>query len=77
MLKEFIKVRVVRLLRPPESYLGWSGAKRPPKIGDVGTIVDIQNVRNLPTNYVVEAESPDGIPDWLGDFSAEEIEPVL
>ena len=72
-LKEFDKVRIIQLLHPPEYYVGLKDL-RPPKIGDIGFIVDIQNISNLQTNYVVEASSPNGIPDWLGGFVKEELE---
>ena len=76
MLKEFDKVRIVRLRHDPEYYGGGIVNSRPPQVGDTGTIVDIQNIQGVLTNHVVEASSPDGIPDWLSDFSAEELEPV-
>ena len=74
--KELDVVRITKLFHPPGHYDGWSINKRSPRVGDVGTIVDIQNAPNLPTNYVVEASSPNGIPDWLGDFFEEELELV-
>jgi len=73
-LKQYEIVRVVKMLHPAEYYDGWKLNKRPPRLGDVGTIVEILNAPNLAPNYVVEAISPNGIPDWLGDFLEEELE---
>ena len=75
-LKQYELVRVVKMLHPAEYYDGWKLNKRPPELGDVGTIVEILNAPNLPPNYVVEASSPDGTPVWLGDFLEEELELV-
>ncbi len=69
-------VRVVRLLHPAEEYDGWRVNKRNPQIGDTGTIVEILHAPNLPDKYVVEAVEPDGNTTWLGDFDADEIEPM-
>jgi hypothetical protein len=69
-------VRIRQLLRPPEEYDGWRVNKRPPQVGDTGTIVDILQAPGAPDDYVVEASGPDGVSVWLGDFSAEELEPV-
>lgn len=69
-------VRVTRLLRSPETYDGWGFNKRPPQVGDVGTIVDVFPESGPPENYVVEASMPDGTTLWLGDFSPDELEPA-
>jgi hypothetical protein len=66
-------VRIRRLLRTPESYDGWCVNRRPPRVGDVGTVVDILRAPELPDRYVVEASGPDGITIWLGDLEAEEL----
>ena len=76
-LKEYDVVRVVQLLHSPDHYDGWKLNKRHPKIGDTGTVLNIATVPNLPTHFIVEASSPNGIPDWLGDFVAEELELML
>jgi len=69
-------VRVRQLLRPREAYDGWKLNRRPPLVGDVGTIVDILHAPGAPDDYVVECIGPDGVTEWLGDFSADEIEPA-
>ena len=73
-LKQYDLVRVRQLLQPPEVYDGWRVNKRPPQIGDVGTIVDVLQARGCPDDYIVESSGADGDTVWLGDFSAEELE---
>ena len=64
------------MLRPLDAYDGWALKLRPPRVGDIGTIVDILKAPGHPTNYVVEASQPDGTTLWLGDFLYEELELV-
>jgi hypothetical protein len=73
-LRQYASVRVRRLLQSPEAYDGWRVNQRHPRVGDVGTIIDILQAPGLPDNYVVEAGGSDGATLWLGDFSAEELE---
>ena len=75
--KEYDVVPVVQLLHSPDHYDGWKLNKRPPEIGDTGTVLNIASATNLPTHFIVEASSPNGIPDWLGDFVEEELELML
>lgn len=75
-LRQYEVVRVVRLLRDAQHYDGWRFNKRPPRVGDTGTIVDILHLVGSPENYVVEASLPDGTTLWPGDFSADELEPI-
>jgi hypothetical protein len=72
--KQYGLVRVRRLLRPAAEYDGWRVNRRPPQVGDVGTLLDIVKAPTLPDRYVVESSGPDGITVWLGDFTAEELE---
>lgn len=76
MFVEFSVVRVKNLLRSVDEYNGWKINKRPPQIGDIGTIVDIQHAPNLPTNYVVECINSIEGTVWLCDLSDKEIEVV-
>jgi hypothetical protein len=73
-LRLYALVRVRQLLRSPEEYDGWHVNQRPPRIGDLGTIVKILKAPELPLNYVVEASDPDGATVWLGDFLEDELE---
>ena len=73
-LRQYTRVRVCRLLKPPEAYNSWGINQRPPRVGDTGYIVEILMAQGLPECYVVESSGPDGIDIWLGDFSDEELE---
>jgi hypothetical protein len=74
-LPTYALVRVRQLVRPPEEYDGWKVNKRPPQVGDVGTIVDVLTAPGLQEeDYVVECSGPDGVDLWLGDFSFDELE---
>jgi hypothetical protein len=76
-LPQYALVRVRQLLRSPEEYDGWDVNQRPPRIGDVGTIVDVLTALGIPEeDYVVECSGPGGIEVWLGDFTFEELELV-
>lgn len=75
-LRQYERVRVVRLLHPPDHYDGWRVNQRPPVIGDTGTLIDILHAPDGSVDYVVESSGPDGVSIWLGDFLAEEIEPI-
>ena len=71
-LVEYAIVEVVKLARNPKEYNGWGVNKRPPAVGERGTIVDIHE-ENGQTVYVVESESVNGVPAWLGVFTSDEI----
>ncbi len=73
-LKQYSMVRVRQLLHPPEHYDGWRLNQRPPRVGDMGTIVDILQAQGLPNKFVVECSDPEGVDIWLADFSSEELE---
>lgn len=75
-LRQYHEVRIRRLLRLPGAYDGWGFNQRAPRVGDVGTVLDILDVPGSKTGYVVECSGPDGVTVWLGDFTAEELEPV-
>ena len=76
-LPQYAVVRVRQLLRPPEEYDGWKVNRRPPRVGDVGTIVDVLTTPGVEEeDYVVECSGPDGVDEWLGDFTFEELELV-
>lgn len=75
-LREYQEVRVRLLLRPPGAYDGWGFNQRAPRVGDVGTLLDILETPGAETGYVVECSGPGGGTIWLGDFTAAELEPV-
>jgi hypothetical protein len=74
MFRELSHVRVKNLLRSANEYDGWNINKRPPQIGDIGVIVDIQHGPNMPINYVVECCNSNEGTVWLCDLNFEEIE---
>lgn len=69
-------VRVRRLLSATETYDGWRVNQRLPRVGDVGTLLDVLTASGHPDRYVVECSGADGVSIWLADFLAEEIEPA-
>lgn len=75
-LEQYGVVRIRQLLQPATEYDGWRVNQRLPQVGDVGTLLDILHAPGLPDRYVVESSGADGITVWLGDFAAEELEPV-
>jgi hypothetical protein len=76
MFTQYSLVRVVRLLQPLDEYDGWRVNQRPPRIGDVGCLIDMLEAPGLANRYVVELSGSDGCDIWLADFCAEELEPV-
>ena len=77
-LRQYQLVRVAKLMEAPETYDGWKLNKRPPAVGDVGTLLDVLQAPGLPNRYVVECckAGGDGSSEWLGDFLADELETV-
>lgn len=78
MLEQYDLVRIRRLLHPTDAavYNGWGVNVRSPKVGDVGTVVDVLTALGLPLRYVVECSDDNGARQWLGEFQPEEIEAV-
>lgn len=74
MFDKYDVVRVVRLLRPLLDYDDWKVNKQNPKIGDIGTVVEILQASNQPPRFVVEAMDAEGITLWLSDFLSAELE---
>ncbi len=77
-LRQYQLVRVRTLRAAVDEYDGWRVNKRHPRVGDVGTLVDLLHAPGLPDRYVVECPSAsgDGTTDWLGDFAEDELESV-
>lgn len=75
-LKQYCIVRVIKMSRPPNEYNDWGLNQRNPQIGDTGTLIEVLHAPNLPDKYVVENAGNDGIPIWMSDFFADEIEPI-
>lgn len=75
-LEQYELVRIRQLLQPVAEYDGWRVNQRPPQVGDVGTLLDILHAPGLSDRYVVESSGADGVTVWLGDFAAEELDPL-
>ena len=75
-LTQYGLVRIVHLRHPVEHYDGWRLNRRPPLIGDHGTVLDILRAPDQPAHCVVESSDSDGITIWLSDFDADELDPI-
>ena len=64
-------VRVVHLREPAVQHLAVPNPQRAPRLGDIGTIVEVQPSS---PRYLVESDDGDGEIVWLASFDAEEIE---
>ena len=74
-LQEYDVVQVIKLIQSDRHYDGNAGVKRPPQIGDCGTIVHIPPEPNSEW-CIVECLDKDGFTIWLADFTADELELV-
>jgi len=74
-LEQYQLVRIKRLLQSPSEYDGWRLNKRPPTIGDVGTLLDILHADGFRDRFVVECCESNGTAVWLADFHRDELEP--
>jgi hypothetical protein len=70
-------VRIVQLLTPSRAFDGTETTKRPPQLGDVGTVVHVGYRDSMPALYIVEAVDPNGHTLWLADFVPEELSLVV
>ena len=73
-ITEFDAVRVVRIDGVPEDHLASSQSLRPPRVGDLGTVVDRRDDEGGQTRFVVESTADDSRLIWLAEFRADEIE---
>ena len=77
-LRQYELARVRELTSSEIDRDGWRINRRSPRVGDVGTLIDILQASGLPDRYVVECPSTlgDGSTEWLSEFTADELEPV-
>lgn len=66
---EYGVARVINLQRPDRHFQGTDGVRRPPRVGDIGTIVYAYDL----TSFAVECVNADGLTVWLADFFSEEL----
>jgi hypothetical protein len=70
-------VRVVELTGSAMDHLVVLTSERPPRVGDIGTVVDISTrLGGVGRHYTVELRHPDARPIWLAVFAAHELEVV-
>ena len=70
---EFDVVEVVKLLTPDRNYQGTEATKRPPRVGDRGTIVHRLDPTQRDSPLVVECVDQAGCTVWLAEFAASEL----
>lgn len=76
VLRQHDAVRVVRLFRANRPYDGAVGVRRPPRVGDLATIVREYDPEDLRAPLAVEQVDGDGHTVWLADFERDELELV-
>lgn len=75
-IREFDIVRVVRLLERDRPFDGTVSVQRPPRLGDVATVVHEYDASHVNTPVAVEMVDEEGMTVWLADFLREELELV-
>lgn len=72
----FATVIVRHLLRDATSYDPWRTNARPPRIGDIGAVVEVLARSAQSPRFVVECVAEDGSTSWLSEFDGQELEVV-
>jgi hypothetical protein len=72
-LKTGDDVRVIRLDRSGADHLVVHEAQRAPRLGDRGTIIEVQGTGDE-ARFLVEADDGDGEALWLAEFGVEELQ---
>jgi hypothetical protein len=75
-INEYDAVRVVALKTEHRSYSGSDNVKRPPQVGDIGTVCFEHDRNNPAAQVIVEMVDADGLTVWLADFHLDELELV-
>ena len=75
-IREYDVVRVVSLRIANRPFDGAAGFMRPPRIGDIGTVVHEYKPEDLTAPVIVEDVDEDGMTIWLADFARDELELV-
>jgi hypothetical protein len=76
-IREYDVVRVVNLRKENRPFDGTTGVMRPPRIGDVGTVVHEYKPEDLTAPVRVENVDEKGMTIWLADFERDELELVI
>ena len=70
-------VRVVALTGSADDHLILATSARPPRVGDVGVVVDISpRLGGRGRHVTVRSSDADGRPVWLAVFAAHELAPA-
>lgn len=72
--KQYDVVQVVQINIFRNNYDSWKINRQAPKIGDVGTIVEILSSPDQSIRYVVESVAKNGETLWLSDLEEEELQ---
>ena len=76
-IAEHDRVRIVSLTGAAADHLILPTSERPPRVGDVGTVVDIADrLGGNGAHYTVELTDADARCVWLAVFAAHELEVV-
>lgn len=70
MISELDIVKVTALLESDRPFSGTEGLRRPPRVGDLATVVHVLEPGRA---FIAEAVHPDGFTLWVADFRAEEL----
>ena len=76
-IAEHDTVRIIALTGSAEDHLVIATSERPPRVGDVGTVVDITDrLGGVGRHYTVQLSHADDRPIWLAVFAKHELELV-
>jgi hypothetical protein len=75
-IRKYDRVRVINLKITDRPYVGTAGFMRPPRIGDIGTVVRGYEPEDLTAPLIVENKDENGATLWLADFERDELEVV-
>ncbi len=76
-IRVYDHVRVVNLKIADRPFFGTAGFMRPPRIGDIGTVVAGYKPEDLTAPLIVENRDEKGVTLWLADFARDELEVFL
>lgn len=71
-IEELDVVRLVKLQTNNRDYPGTAGVKRPPEVGDIGTVIEVFQTTDEVV-FIVEALDLDGYTIWMSDFHVSEL----
>ncbi len=75
-IREYDRVRVVRLRKRDRPFDGSDAVKRSPQLGDLATVCHEYRPEDPAALVAVEMVTEDGLTVWLADFDRSELELV-